>query len=112
LKVTGSKIICTDRDIISGLMAENMKDNTTTTKRRVMEYTLTLMEGATKECGRMVSRMEKASSLALKECLGKENGREANVFTGWMRIKTETDLNRQRQHGKPGPISIVITNDN
>jgi hypothetical protein len=54
---TGSKIICTDKVSILGLMEESTKVNTWMTKSTATEYTLTQMEGLTKDNGLTASNM-------------------------------------------------------
>ena len=73
-KATGNKIICMDRVITSGLMAENMKDNITMTKRMATVFIRIPMAAATKECGRMESSTVKVYSLVQRAFPGKVNG--------------------------------------
>ena len=86
MKATGNKTICMVKDIINGRTAENTKDNTMTIGKMDMEFILTRTVDAIKECGRMVSSMERVFSLAPKAWLEKVNGKRESDCSGMMKM--------------------------
>lgn len=65
MMVIGKQIICMVEVSIRGKMVADMRENTIMTRNKGMEYMCGLMEGSTRECGKMESNMEKESIVYL-----------------------------------------------
>ena len=82
---TGLTTICTGKVFIDGLTEESMKAITSTTKKKAMEFTPTLMAGLTKETGRTESNMVREYLSHHKAPRDKESGMKAKELNGWTR---------------------------
>ena len=60
-KALGKTIICTDKELIHGVMAGNTKVNILWIKNMGTAFISGLMEGDTKDIGQMVNKMAKGN---------------------------------------------------
>jgi hypothetical protein len=63
MKVSGKIIRWMEKEFLHGLMEEDMKDNTRTTKSRALEFFILGMAEFTKDNGKMVDSMERVYSV-------------------------------------------------
>ena len=84
-KVTGNKIICTDKVFTNGRMVENMKEVIQTIRKKDMEFTPILTGAATEVIGKMENNMEKVYLSVQKESQEKASGKMENDYIGKMK---------------------------